>query len=347
MRRGSLFWKCVVLFGALVGSASIVTGGSEIYFAYGENKERLIQLQRENALATAATIDRFFRDIERQMRWVNASWRSPDERGFNQRYLDTLRLLRQVPAITDISDLDDTGREQLRISRLSLDVIRSDTDRSRDPIFTEAQQKGRYFSPVTFRKESEPYVAMALAGSGSRGGVTAADVNLKFIWDVISQAEVANKGRAFVVDGRGQLIADPDISRVLRRTDLSGLEQVQAALAPAAIAGDRSLARDLDGTEVLSAHAIVPSTGWIVFVESPLREALGPVYASLFRTGSLLAFGLLLSPCSPAWCSPGGSPSRSESSRKGPSASAAAISITASTSAPAMSSRPWLKSSTI
>jgi hypothetical protein len=178
MRRGSLFWKCVVLFGALVGTASIVTGGSEIYFAYGENKERLIQLQRENALATAATIDRFFRDIERQMRWVNASWRSPDAHGFNQRYLDTLRLLRQVPAITDISDLDDTGREQLRISRLSLDVIRSDTDRSRDPIFTEAQQKGRYFSPVTFRKESEPYVAMALAGSGSRGGVTAADVNL-------------------------------------------------------------------------------------------------------------------------------------------------------------------------
>jgi adenylate cyclase len=292
--RGSLFWKCVVLFGALVGSASVVTGGSEIYFSYKESKQRLIQLQRESALATAATIDRFFRDIERQMRWVNASWRSPDARGFNQRYLDTLRLLRQVPAITDIIDLDQAGREQLRISRLSLDVVRSDADRSREPIFSEAQQKGRYFSPVTFRKESEPYVTMALAGSGNRGGVTAADVNLKFIWDVISQVKVANGGRAFVVDGGGQLLADPDISRVLRLTDLSGLEQVQAALVPA-IAGNHSLTRDRDGVEVLSAHAVVPSTGWLVFVESPLSEALAPVYASLLRTGGLLAFGLLLS----------------------------------------------------
>jgi adenylate cyclase len=292
--RGSLFWKSVVLFGALVGIASMVTGGSEIYFAYEESKQRLIQLQRESALATAATIDRFFRDIERQMRWVNASWRSPDARGFNQRYLDTLRLLRQVPAITDIIDLDQAGREQLRISRLSLDVVRSDADRSREPIFSEAQHKGRYFSPVTFRKESEPYVTMALAGSGKRGGVTAADVNLKFIWDAISQVKVANGGRAFVVDGGGQLIADPDLSRVLRRTDLSGLEQVQAALAPA-IAGNHSLARDRDGVEVLSAHAVVPSTGWLVFVESPLSEALAPVYASLLRTGGLLAFGLLLS----------------------------------------------------
>ena len=293
--RGSLFWKCVVLFGALVGSASIVTGGSEIYFAYGENKERLIQLQRESALATAATIDRFFRDIERQVRWVNGSWRSPDERGFNQRHLDALRLLRQVPAITDISDIDNAGREQLRVSRLSLDVVRGEADRSRDPIFAEAQQNGNYVSPVTFRKESEPYVTMALTGLGSRGAVTAADVNLKFIWDVISQVEVANGGHAFLVDRRGQLIADPDISRVLRRTNLSRLEQVQAALAPAVIAGDRSLARNLDGIEVLSAHAIVPLTGWVVFVESPLREALAPVYASLLRTGGLLAFGLLLS----------------------------------------------------
>jgi adenylate cyclase len=294
IRHGSVFWRCVVLFGALVASASIVTGGSEIYFAYQENKQRLIQLQRESALATAATIDRFFQDIERQMRWVNGSWRSPDALGFNQRYIDTLRLLRQVPAITDITDFDQSGREQLRISRLSIDVVRSDADRSSEPIFSQAQQNGHYFSAVTFRKESEPYVTMSIAGSGNRGGVTAADVNLKFIWDVISQVKVANGGRAFVIDASGQLVADPDISRVLRRTDVSGLAQVQAALAPA-ISGNHSLARDRDGVEVLSAHAVVPFTGWLVFVESPLSEALAPVYASLLRTGGLLAFGLLLS----------------------------------------------------
>jgi adenylate cyclase len=295
MRSSSLFWKFVVLFVVLVGSATLVTGGSEIYFAYEENKAKLIELQREKALATAATIERFFRDIERQMRWVNASWRSPDARGLEQRHLDALRLLRQVPAITEISDLDNAGREQLRISRLALDVIGSSTDYSRDPVFIETQLRLRYFSPVSFRKESEPYVTMAVAGTGSRGGVTAVDVNLKFIWDVISEVKVGQEGRAYVVDGRGQLIAHPDISLVLRRTDLSGFEQVQAALAPGAIAGERTVARSVEDIEVLSAHVLVPSTGWIVFVELPLREALAPLYASMSRAGGLLAVGLVLS----------------------------------------------------
>jgi adenylate cyclase len=294
MRR-SLFWKFVVLFVLLVGSATLITGGSEIYFAYQENKIKLIELQREKALATSATIDQFLASIEREIRWVNTSWRSSGGRGFEQRHLDVLRLLRQVSAITDIRDLDNTGRERLRISRLAVDEIGSNADYSRDPVFTEAQQKSRYFSPVSFRKESEPYVTMAIAGQGSKGGVTAVDVNLKFIWDLVSRVKVGKAGLAYVVDRHGQLIAHPDISLVLRRTDLSGFEQVQAALAPGAIAGERAVARNVEGVEVLTAHAVVPSTGWIVFAESPLREALAPLYQSMFRAGGLLAGGLAIS----------------------------------------------------
>jgi len=294
--RGSLFWKCVALFVALVGSASIVTGGSEIYFSYRESRTTLLRLQQEKALAAAGTIEQFYLGLEQQVRWVNATWRSADERGSRQRYLDTLRLLRQAPAITELIDLDASGRERLRISRLALDIVGSNADYSRDPIFTEARVRRLYFSPVSFRKESEPYVTMALAGTGQNGGVTAVEVNLKFIWDVISQIKVGSEGHAYVVNDSGQLIAHPDIGLVLRRTDLSRLEHVRAALASSlTLAGDGTAARDANGRDVLSTHARISLTGWTVFVEAPLKEVFAPVYASMLRTGGLLAFGLVLS----------------------------------------------------
>src|SRR5438046_2631495 len=86
-----------------------------------------------------------------------------------------------------------------------------------------------YYGPVYCRRESEPYMTLALAGTRRDAGVSVAEVNLKLIWDVVSQIKVGNRGHAYVVDAKGRLIAHPDISLVLRNTDLSRLAQVQAA----------------------------------------------------------------------------------------------------------------------
>ena len=74
---------------------------------------------------------------------------------------------------------------------------------------------------------------MAIAHQGRNAGVTVAEINLKLIWDVINDLKIGRGGYAYVVDGKGRLIAHPDISLVLRGTDLSGLPQVAAALAQA------------------------------------------------------------------------------------------------------------------
>ena len=122
-----------------------------------------------------------------------------------------------------------TGHEQLRVSRLAMDVVGSEIDYSKDPKFTEAVAHKVYYGPVYFRRESEPYMTLALAGTRRDAGVSVAEVNLKLIWDVVSQIKVGEHGHAYVVDGQGRLIAHPDISLVLRNTDLSRLAQVQAA----------------------------------------------------------------------------------------------------------------------
>ena len=74
-------------------------------------------------------------------------------------------------------------------------------------------------------------MSLAVAGARRDVGVIIAEVNLKHIWDVIHQIRVGLKGRAYVVDAAGRLIAHPDISLVLRNTDLSQLPQVRSARA--------------------------------------------------------------------------------------------------------------------
>jgi signal transduction histidine kinase len=152
---------------------------------------------------------------------------------------------------------------------------------------------------VYFRKETEPYMAIAVPAGRRGAGVTAVEVNLKFMWEVIRGIRVGKTGFAYVVDRQGRLIAHPDISLVLQITNLSSLPQVQAALPREGVAETVlprvSDARDLAGKSVLTASARIESLGWTVFVEQSADEAYQPLYASLMRTAGLLVAGLLLS----------------------------------------------------
>ena len=177
------------------------------------------------------------------------------------------------------------------MSRLAMDVVGSEKDYSQSPSFIEARQHRVWFSPVYFRKESEPYMTVALARAGRNAGVTVAEVNLKLIWDVITGLKIGQGGYAYVVDRDGRLIAHPDISLVLRNTDLATLPQVAAALAeapsfPSPAGGGGSgwrqpidqaamVAKDINGNSVLTAHAAIAPLGWTVFVELPLERGLG------------------------------------------------------------------------
>src|SRR5213594_3157956 len=296
---GRLFRKYVIVFAGLVSGALLVSGLTEIYFSYRENREALVTLQREKALGVASRIEGFIKEIERQIGWTTQPQLGAASAAMYQRRVDYLRLLRQALMITEISHLDGEGREQLRVSRLAMDVAGSQTDFSREPQFVQAKAGKIYHGPVTFRKESEPYMKIAMAGSGQGAGVTVAEVNLKFIWDVVSQIKIGKAGHAFVVDGQGVLIAHPDISLVLQKTTFAGLDQVKAALAGGRLAPGEpreqvTIARDLKGQSVMTAYATIAPLQWSVFVEQPLGEALETLYASIQRTLGLLALGVLL-----------------------------------------------------
>jgi signal transduction histidine kinase len=287
--RSRLFTKYVTLFVGVVGVAILSNGIFEVFFYYREHKAALIRIQHEQAEAAAAKIGQFIKEIESQLGWTTQlPWSAGS---IEQRRFDALRLLRQVPAITDVAQVDSTGKERLRISRLDRDVVDGGLDLSQDPKFTEAVAHKVYYGPVYFRRESEPYMTLSLAGTRKDAGVSIAEVNLKLIWDVVSQIKVGEHGHAYVVGAQGRLIAHPDISLVLRNTDMSKLPQVQATQARNAGTSPDALegAENIQGQKVLTASAPIAPLGWTMFVELPVEEAYTSLYAALRRLAIVLA----------------------------------------------------------
>jgi hypothetical protein len=298
-RRGQLVRKYAVVFVVLVGGALLTSGLVELYFSYRESSAALAQIQQEKANSAALRIELFLADVERQIGAVAQTPILPGTSVVEERRNEYVRLLRRVSAITEAGYLDSSGKEQLRVSRLAMNVVGSGVDYSSDPRFVEARRGGTYFGPVYFRNESEPYMTLAIGATGPDGGVLTAEVSLKLIWDVVSQIRIGRAGYAYVVDGNGILVAHPDISLVLQKTDLSSLDQVRMAAPrqPRGLeAGDHTLiARSLKGEQILSAFEAVDPPGWAVLVEQPLDEAFAPLYASMLRTIVLLLVGLVLS----------------------------------------------------
>jgi len=284
--------KFVAVLTIVVCVALISTAAFEVLFSYQDRKASLIRIQHEQAESAAGKIAEFMKSIEDQLSWTtHAPWAATAP---NRQSLDLWRMmLRQVPAITDLALLDGTGHEQLRVSRLSLDEIGSQLDFSKDPKFLETEAAKPYRSPVYFRGGSEPYMTISLRARN--GSVSVAEVNLKFIWDVVSQIRVGEHGQAYVVDGRGRLIAHPDISLVLRNTDLSDLAQVQAARTDSAGSPESTqIAKDTYGREVLTAYTSIAPLDWTMFVELPVDEAYAPLYSLILRVSILILVGLLL-----------------------------------------------------
>src|SRR5579862_2419606 len=263
--RGGLFRKYVVMFVVIVILALTINGVSDIWFSSHEQQNLLFRIQREQAKSAADKIEQFLNEITAGLAWETQI--SLNDSTLDEWQFDAVRLLRQVPALTEIVQLDATGSEQFRMSREAPDVIASHADHSREAAFIQAMADKVYYGPVYFIDESQPYMTIAMAGVRPEYGVIVGQINLTFIWDVISQIQVGKHGQAYVVDHAARLIAHPDISQVLRKTDMSGLAQVQAArVAKSNGLPDQPLqGADVGGRRVLSAYAEVTPPGWLVF----------------------------------------------------------------------------------
>src|SRR5688500_10608405 len=133
--RTSLGRKYVVYIVTLVCAALLMSGLVGTYYTYEESKTARLNLQREKAEAAASRIDAYVQSIEQQLGWMRLAQIGANREQLRHEYL---KLLRQVPAVTVVSHLDASGREQLRISRIGRTVIAGNADLSQNRAFVEA-----------------------------------------------------------------------------------------------------------------------------------------------------------------------------------------------------------------
>ncbi len=312
--QGRLFRKYVVVLLVLVGGVLMASSLVELYFSYRETQRAILRVETANAAAAALRIEQFLREVEAHVRETTRTASDDPSAGggttlrfreglaaaiAEQRELDFLRLLRNVPAITELRHLDVSGKEVLLVSRLQPDAINSQEDASRAPGFIAARAGKVHWSPVYLHTESEPYVSVAMPVGRYAVEVTTAEISLRHVLQIISQIKIGPGAAAYVVDSRGQLVAHPD-SRILRHhRDVSALPQVQWARSGRnAATGDISravVADGLGGGRVLAAHAAITPLDWLVFVERPAADAYAPLRQPIIRSAVIFVLGLGLS----------------------------------------------------
>ena len=248
-----------------------ISADPQLLQANGQSGVRALrsQILLMQAEGIADKLAQFIVESQNQVGWT--TWLPKAAGSDDQRRFDALRLLRQVPAITELSQLDAKGKELLKVSRLAMDVVGSGTDYSTEAKFTETVAKKVYYGPVYMRRESEPYMTLGMAGWRSDAGVSVVELNLKPMWDIVQRTKVGDRGVAYVVDAEGRVIAHPDLSVGKSLRNLSSLAQVQEARMTNSTGFGRT-ARDMNDQEVVTAYARVAGPGWLVFVELPIDE---------------------------------------------------------------------------
>jgi len=207
------------------------------------------------------------------------------------------KLMGSESAFRQLAVLDNNGEEMMSLARQSKMMSGSLKDWARDLMSLEIQEKGNFISPVYISEiTSEPLMVVAISIKNALGdlrGTLIAEVNLKFMWDLMNKIEVGERGTAYVVDREGKLIAFEDTSLVLKGQNLSYLKEVKEFMG--GVHDDMkntnlfNIAEGINGAKVITNHVYLGEPDWAVVVELPITEAYGPL-----AKGTLLVIGTIL-----------------------------------------------------
>jgi GAF domain-containing protein len=192
-------------------------------------------------------------------------------------------LLGLQPAFRQLAFLNAQGEELVGISRRALDTRESALRQLGPDWFAQLQAGERYISPVYVDEAtSEPMMVIAVPSQdvfGDFQGVLLAEVNLKFMWDLIDRLEVGESGLAYVVDGEGDLLALGDVSRVLRGENVSQVALVNSFVEDPVPAGEAVTmgGQGINDFRVIGTYVSLGTPDWAVVTEVPVQEATAPL----------------------------------------------------------------------
>jgi signal transduction histidine kinase/putative methionine-R-sulfoxide reductase with GAF domain len=272
-------------FLALSVTVLLVASGSQIFFNIQAQQEAVASGQQLIAQEAANTVASFvegkFGELEAAVRLGRPTSVAQEE----QRNILS-GLLGLDLAFRRLALLDSQEQELATASRLSQAAPGQLTDRVEGDVFAQVRQGNRYIGPVYIDDVTgEPMVIMVVPAADAFGevqGTLLAEVNLKFMWDLVDRLEIGEAGLAYVVDRQGNLIAFGDISRVLRGENVGQLKEVGEFVGSPALFDETGagISQGINGSTIVGTYVPLGTPDWAVVTELPLTEAYGPVIRS-------------------------------------------------------------------
>lgn len=284
----SLTVALAIAFFTLSAVALLISSGLQLFSNIQTQQLALSQRQGLIAQDAGKTVSSF---IEEQFNALETANRlsDPVEIPEQERMIVLESLLGLKPAFRQLVLLNTQDAQLTEASRLAQASSGKLLAQLTEDALAQIHQGQRYISPIYIDEAtSEPLAVMALPVTdifGDFEGTLAAEVNLKFMWDLVDQLKVGDTGYAYVVDNKGNLIAFSDTGRVLRGENVQYLfevsEFIENPTLPSDVTPEVSTYTGLLGTTVVGTYAPLGTPEWAVVIELPLREA----YQDIFRQG--------------------------------------------------------------
>jgi GAF domain-containing protein/HAMP domain-containing protein len=284
--------RFLIAFIAAAVLPMVVIGTIGIVSSSATQRAQVRDVQDGAARNAANVIDAYLQQTENELT-LAVRTRSLQGELSSTTFLDVL--LAYNPGFETLTLMNKTGQEIAKRSRYLLFGPQDLSNRANTPEFVFAVRGERYLGPISISQYAEPLVTLAIpmrSTSGEINGVLSAEINLKYMWDIIARLEIGQEGYAYVVDSEGRLIAHRDSSRVLKGLDLSRQESVRDALLGQPITDSYA---GLEGEQVIGTYRSLQQADWLVFVETPTREALSNVYSTLIISAGVIGVALVLS----------------------------------------------------
>ena len=293
----SLTVTLAIAFMTLSAIVLVISSGLDIYFSLQGQREDIAEHQQLIAQKAANTVSDFFQERFSVMQATVGVTDIVNAPGEEQKLM-LEKLFGLEPSFRQLILLDSQGREVVRVSRLS--HVTSSQIELDGNVLSVVRDGGTYISSVYIDEvTSEPMVVMAVPETnvfGDLEGVLMAEVNLKFMWDLVGRMDIGRNGLAYVVDKQGDLIAFGDISRVLKGENFIHISEVEEF-----VKGDElnhkssaEVSTGILGTQVVANHANLGQPDWAVVVELPVEEAYETVSMELGLSALTMILGFFL-----------------------------------------------------
>lgn len=272
----------------------LASGLLHLFFNLSTQQKALRNNQQLIARDAAKTVSNFITEIMSDLEtasWVASpySMTQTEQKEFLQSILGLQPSLRQIILI------DEYSKITMRASKISSFASEKDAIRYEKEIFHHISQTKLYLSPVYIDEiTSEPMIIMVIpmntVYNEFKGGVVA-EVNLKFMWEVVNNLTIGKTGYAYVVDNEGNLISFGDVARVLQNENVKNVELVSEFINSAKDDQIHEVKtyEGIQGSTVVGTYVPLKIPDWAVIIELPWREAYsGIIIETMIIIGTLL-----------------------------------------------------------